>query len=70
MEGLKNSLHAILMWFLELMDSISYKYETFKNTVHTIPGDVLMNQYILYFTGGMIAGIGLSLIILWIGRRT
>ncbi len=70
MEGLRNSLYKIWVWILETIDSMSYKYETFKNTVHTIPGDVLLNTYILYFISGMIAGIALSLIILWIGRRT
>lgn len=70
MEGVKESLNEFLIWVLEIIDHWTYKYETFKNTVHHIPGEELVNTYILIFLSGMIAGIGLSLIILWIGRHS
>ena len=70
MEEIKEWLLTFWYWLLEFIDGKIYKYNEFKNTIHSIHGGDLINSYALYFIGGMAAGIGLALIILWIGRRS
>ena len=69
MEGLKQSLLKIWQTILEIINNKMTDFETFKNTMHTIPGDELFNTYAMYVTFGMIIGITISLIVIWIGGK-
>jgi hypothetical protein len=69
MDGFKRSLNEIWMWIINFIDQTIYDFNTFKNTTHQIHGEELLSTYILYFISGMIVGVGISLVIVLIGKR-